>query len=92
MDPKAALEAVLRGHRVSEHARAYNEWRRSQGFAVRAYLPELMRYTLGPNDKLGTILVDVDRVYRGHRGVKARCERHGGQGFVYVYLSALTLA
>lgn len=92
MDPKAALEAILRGDRSAEHARAYNAWRAGQGFAVRAYLPESMRYSLGRDDRLGTVLVDVDRVYRGHRGWRARVERHGGQGFTTVGLRDLTLA
>jgi hypothetical protein len=90
MDPVAAIAALMRGHMSAEHARAYNEWRRGQGFAALVYLPESMRYELGRNVG-STTMVSVDRVYRGHRGWRARCERHGGQGFVTVNVSDLTL-
>lgn len=88
MDPKVAIQNIMRGDHPTEHARAYNAWRRSQGFAVDAALPE--PYEVAPRQF--TRWVSIDRVYRGHRGWRARCEREGGQGFVCVDLMALTLA
>lgn len=88
MDPKAAIQAILRGHLASEHARAYNEWRAGQGYAVTAFLPET--YSLGGPGIL-TRFVDIDRVYRGHRCWRARVELRGGQGFRCVNLNELKL-
>ncbi len=82
MDPRAALEA-------GNYA-AYNAWRANGGFAARAHLPASMAYTLTqPGSGYATVCTDitVDRVYRGHRCMMARCERLGGQGFVNLPLA-----
>lgn len=88
MDPKVAIQNIMRGDRPTEHARAYNAWRRSQGFAVEAFLPEA--YDLGRGSS--SRLVDIDRIFRGHRSWRVRYERRGGQGFGYINLNELTLA
>lgn len=90
MDPRAAIEAIIRGYRPTEHARAYNAWRAGQGFAVEAFLPTA--YYLGDESGPVTFLCDIARVYRGHRCWRARVELRGGQGFRYVDLSTLELA
>lgn len=88
MDPIAAIKAIQAGDRCAEHARAYNGWRRDGGFAAQVLLPWAMAYRLNdPNHR--TRIADVDRVYRGHRGWRARVECRGGQGFRTVDVAAL---
>lgn len=87
MDPKAAIEAIQRGHLAAEHARAYNAWRAGQGFAAEAFLPDA--YDLGAPNGPVTFLCDIARVYRGHRCWRARVELRGGQGSRCVDLSDL---
>lgn len=91
MDPTATLRRLLEGaSNQAELFSAYNRWRAGGGFAVTALLPGSRAYTLGAGGT-ETRAVTVDRLYRGHRGIRARVERFGGQGFRLVYLRELTI-
>jgi len=81
MDPRTALQ--------QGNWREYNEWCASDGFMITAGLPE--PYDLGKRGGALAYTVRVVRVYRGHRCLRARCERLGGQGFVTVNLKDLYL-
>lgn len=78
MDPNAALENILHGHMIADHAEALEDWLAKGGFAPNERALEASRYPLHQN-LAGFVYAHCARHYPGvdHYMIQVRANRFG---------------